>query len=994
MLQGSLLIRLLAITASTVFTAALLAPTLQSQALLRKDGDLTRVAGGITLEGQVKRLLAGPTKGQARRGLTSDIPAGTRLLALRTEQRKVFLTLSQDFTKALGPAHVLEEALEQIAKTVTGSGRYDAVFVSVRNANGKIQSLDQLLAAHQSPGPRRTAPPPTLPPSYIRGALSGRTIAVSPGHGTFWHTSLGWTYQRPLIDGLREDFHTNEIAMRYIIPALENMGAEVFSCRERGEIAHQRIGDNDQGSPIYKETGSWSTSKLNGYSNTSYRFTTSQARANATATWKISVPADGRHPVYTFFRAGSNRVTDALYRIHHTGGTSEQRIDQTRNDRRWIHLGDFWFSAKQGARIELLNQSSVPGKVIIADAIRIGAGKGTISRGGKPSHHPRWQEAARYWAQFAGAPSHVYDSSTGEDHTDDVRTRPLYAEWRGADAYISLHTNAGGGSGTSSYIHNTNPTAGSARLQVAVQNQIISDLRREYDPAWVNRGTKSANFGEVRMLTTMPGVLVELAFHDTIASKDHQALHDPRFRYIGGRAYARGVMRHFNPTAAFPPEPPQALRVTQDGKRGLLVAWRKVAGATLYSIEQSADGKGFIEAGQTSSNNWSTGPLPHGSLLSLRVRALNSSGRSFPTEVLTAGTSHTGRSDLLLVQGFDRRGRYVKAPENTKDYLRLHGAAIRQGRQFSLGFDAASNEAITSGDLSLASYLAVDWALGEESTQHQSFSPKEQLLIRSYLLGGGRLLVSGSEIGWDLDAKGSATDRDFYRKVLGATYVRDDANSYAFRTSNAGVFAGLGKGSIDDGRHGTYDVGYADVILPSDGKSQLAMLYGNDGGAAISRIDGNSRVIHLAFPFETITSSKLRGEIMARALRFLLSPRPLEAAPHLTLGKTAPLRIALPREAGATYALMGSMQLGSLSLPGNHILPLAADGLFTLSLQPNHQIFRNFIGHLDRNGRGSGSVTIPALPVLRGYSLYFSGITLRPGPSIQTVLPWVRILLR
>lgn len=956
-------------------TLGLLGGSLTAQSvLLRRHGDLVAIPSPAGLRATLETLLRGPTPAQQARGLRSAIPPGTRLLDLDVSGDAVTVRLSDEF---LGGG---EDAREQVVKTIVRAGRFHHVRV--------------LPEEPAPPVPVRRAAGRRGAPAGAGGVLAGKTIVVSPGHGKVWNSTYGWGYQRPLIDGLREDLHTNEIAMRYLIPALENLGARVISVRERSEVRHERIGDNDQGAPVYRESGTWFRSTLKGYNGGSYRYAVTAARTTATAVWTIPVPVDASYPVYVFFRAGANRTKDALYAIHHTGGVTRVRVDQTRNDQRWLHLGDYRFAAARGARIVLDNQSSLPGRVIVADAVRVGAGAGSIARGGRTSGEPRWRECSRYWAEYDGAPASVYDSSTGGDHTDDVRARPLFAEWRGADAYVSLHTNAGGGTGTSSYIHDTSPTRGSRELQAAVHGQIVADIRRLYDSSWVDRGRRSANFGEVRLLRSMPGVLVELAFHDRAGTRDHRALHDPRFRRIAGRACARGVMRYFNKTAPFPPEPPTALRVTQDGRGGLQVAWDASPGATHYSIEISPDGKGFLEAAQTTATSWSTGPLPHGAVRSFRVRARNASGRSFPTEVLTAGTSHTKRAELLMVQGFDRLDRYVKAPENTRDYLRLHADAIRRSGEFSLGFDAASNEAVVRGRVRLSAYRAVDWALGEESTRDETFSTAEQRLVRAYLAAGGRLLVSGAEIGWDLDRKGSSADRAFYHDVLGAIYVADDARTYAFRPNSTGIFKGLAAGRFDDGTHGTYNVDYADVLRPSDKSSRLALVYATGGGAAIERIAGSARVVNLGFPLETIVDSGLRGAVMARALRFLLSPRALEAPATVTPGATASLRLAVPGEARAFYVLAAAASLGDIPLPGGRSLPLANDGILALSLQPSSPVFVGFQGRLDAGGNGSAAFKVPDLAFLRGMSFYFSGLTATPAPAVRSLLPWVRITVR
>ncbi|MCB1282453.1 MAG: hypothetical protein KDB18_13105, partial [Salinibacterium sp.] len=62
-------------------------------------------------------------------------------------------------------------------------------------------------------------------------SLDGFRAALSPSHGYYWHTTLGWTTQRPLIDGLIEDVHSNEIVMDHLLEYLEGAGAQVISCR-------------------------------------------------------------------------------------------------------------------------------------------------------------------------------------------------------------------------------------------------------------------------------------------------------------------------------------------------------------------------------------------------------------------------------------------------------------------------------------------------------------------------------------------------------------------------------------------------------------------------------------------------------------------------------------------------------------------------------------------------------------------------------------------
>ncbi len=948
-------------------------------ALLLHRGDSVPVSvPGASTRGLIEKVLAGPTSAERARGLHSAVPSGTRLLAFSVGGGRVSITLSQSFLQLTRSGDPLEYALEQINKTVfQNDPRVHAVDILCEDRDGTIRDLGLILRQAQ---PALTAPTGTASASTAthpgfrsplgassQGALSGKRIVISPGHGFYWHTSLGWTTQRGNIGGLIEDIHCNEIAMRYLIPYLEDMGAQVISCRERWEIESERLVDNDAGFPLYSEFGSWVTSGSSGYQGGTYRYGFSNSLPTNVATWKVPVTHDGTHPVYAWYRAGSNRVVDAHYRIHHSGGVARVEINQQRDGSTWVFLGRFHFTKANGARVELSNVSAVPGKVVIADTIKVGAGMGSISRGAGTSGKARWKECSRYWAQYAGAPASVYNTSTG-DNSDDVTTRPRYAEWRGADAYLSLHTNAGGGKGTSSFIYNGGATAGSSTLQQRVHAQVIADLRAGYNAGWTDRGRKQANFGEVRVLSTMPGVLFELAFHDTAGSLDHEALHDPEFRQIAGRALARGMLRYFAPGAPFAPDAPAALRVSQDGQGGLRVAWDARAAATSYTVEQSIDGKGFSEVAQVSGTSWSTGALDHGTVLSFRVRAWNSSGRSQASEVLSAGTSHRGIADLLLVQGFDRREKTVKYWDNRYDYLPRHAQAIADQGEFSLGFDAATNDAVRLGRVKLAGYTAVDWAAGEESTKHETFDAIEQSLVSQYLSQGGRLLVTGAEIGWDLDAKGNSMDRTFYRNRIGATYLSDDAGVYSFRGASGGIFGDIGSGMFDDGKQGSYNVDYPDVIRATDSKSKTCLQYGNGLVAGIQRVDGMSRVVHLGFPFETITSPSLRAQVMNRALRFLLADRLLDAPRDLVIGNSAPIEINDPTAAGQVFILAASLALHPVTpLPGGGYLPLAADGLFGASLTPGSQVFQGFQGMLDAQGRAQARLWLPNLSVLRGY---------------------------
>ncbi|MBR6712136.1 MAG: N-acetylmuramoyl-L-alanine amidase [Selenomonadaceae bacterium] len=97
-----------------------------------------------------------------------------------------------------------------------------------------------------------------------------------------------------------------------------------------------------------------------------------------------------------------------------------------------------------------------------------------------------------------------------------------------ADLFVSIHCNAGGGTGTETYYFQG--SANGETLAAYVQKQIVKSL-----PV-VNRGVKHANF-YVLKYTDMPAVLVETAFIDNFL--DAKLLRDRQDDFA--RAIARGI---------------------------------------------------------------------------------------------------------------------------------------------------------------------------------------------------------------------------------------------------------------------------------------------------------------------------------------------------------------------------------------------------------------------------------------------------------------------
>jgi D-alanyl-D-alanine carboxypeptidase len=246
----------------------------------------------------------------------------------------------------------------------------------------------------------------------------------------------------------------------------------------------------------------------------------------------------------------------------------------------------------------------------------------------------------------------------------------------------------------------------------------------------------------------------------------------------------------------------------------------------------------------------------------VRVVARNLQGVSEPSDTY-AVSAGAGPADVLIVDGIDR---YATQWEN-----RLgngHGFVVDVaeavvGRTVA----TAANEAVIDEEIGLEAHEALVWLLAEESTDDETFDAQEQQLVEAYLDQGGGLLVSGSEIGWDLDYLGTADDQGFFYEALGATYAGDDAGSYTVRPVPGGLLDGVG--DLGFYRPGWLDVAYPEQLEPAgSGQALLSYVGGSGGTAAVAQV-GPGRTVVLGFPLEALDDRASREAVLTRLLTFL-----------------------------------------------------------------------------------------------------------------------------
>ncbi|MFX3630011.1 MAG: N-acetylmuramoyl-L-alanine amidase [Ectobacillus sp.] len=121
----------------------------------------------------------------------------------------------------------------------------------------------------------------------------------------------------------------------------------------------------------------------------------------------------------------------------------------------------------------------------------------------------------------------------------------------GADYFISIHINSGGGTGYEDYIYSglSDGSTGAAK-QRAFHDMVVPVLQTY---GLRDRGRKKANFAVLRE-TAMDAILVETAFIDT--ASDANLLKNPQFIEDISQAYAKGIAQAMGLKEKQTPSPP------------------------------------------------------------------------------------------------------------------------------------------------------------------------------------------------------------------------------------------------------------------------------------------------------------------------------------------------------------------------------------------------------------------------------------------------------
>lgn len=549
--------------------------------------------------------------------------------------------------------------------------------------------------------------------------LENQNVLLWHSHGWYYNNKeKRWMWQRARLFQSVEDIGPITFTVPFLIPMLENAGANVFVPRERDTQINEVIVDNDfnkSGSfveVVQSKNNEWKNYKTgfsmkdeilkegeNPFSTGTSRIIETDKQETARVEWIPEIPEKGEYAVYISYFSFENSADDAIYIVNHSGGKTEFAVNQKIGGGTWIYLGKFLFDKglnnEQG--VILSNKSKTNGTVVSADAVKFGGGIGLVEREGLVSKRPKFVEGARYWLQYAGMPDTlVYNLNNGSnDYNDDYQSRAEYGNYlygnpfgpnrkrdeKGLgipiDVSLSFHTDAGitrNDTVVGTLMIYSTPSVdslfefpdGVSRLSNRdladiVQTQIVEDIRLHYDSVWTRRQLMDAMYSEASR-PNFPSMLLELLSHQNFLDMKFHL--DPRYKFDVSRSIYKGMLKFLSYQYGYD-YVVQPLPVThfaaelKDNKVHL--SWlpredplESTATAENYILYTRIDDNGFDNGIVINNTNYVIEDIEPGKIYSFKVAALNNGGESFPSEILSVGIANDNLEPLLIVNGFDR----------------------------------------------------------------------------------------------------------------------------------------------------------------------------------------------------------------------------------------------------------------------------------------------------------------------------------------------------
>ena len=253
----------------------------------------------------------------------------------------------------------------------------------------------------------------------------------------------------------------------------------------------------------------------------------------------------------------------------------------------------------------------------------------------------------------------------------------------------------------------------------------------------------------------------------------------------------------------------------------------------------------------------------------------SNNSESQPSDIYSCSINSINQNRILIVDGFDKYGGEGSWNLPQHSFNTIYYNALLSN--FSSSISSCSNDAVIDESIDLNNYDVVVWFTGDESLVDNTLTNDEQYKLALYLSGGGKLFITGDNIGYDLDTKHSYSefsDTLFYHQYLKAKLMHD--GNILLKEVNGQ------SGSLFENFHTTFGEIYPedspDDIEPVNGAVPiLNYTYERDGtfrkgGIAYTGTFGDSanigQLVYISFAFETIGDKSNRNDLMKRILQY------------------------------------------------------------------------------------------------------------------------------
>lgn len=244
--------------------------------------------------------------------------------------------------------------------------------------------------------------------------------------------------------------------------------------------------------------------------------------------------------------------------------------------------------------------------------------------------------------------------------------------------------------------------------------------------------------------------------------------------------------------------------------------------------------------------------------------------------VASGGAAHnfalTSAPTILLVEADDYLGWFGARPAH--NFFQLSLDQRNYLYDTTAITDSASFARLTTV-MTPTNYGVVIWI-------HTGYSPGYggyTTLLQNYLNAGGRLIISGEDIGyWD-------SGTSFYRNYLHATYSMDSAAKINDKVSGLGFLNGLNL-TLNEAAQYSYantTLGlYPDAVAPRDGNAYPVMTYDNGNGAAVLAVDpcgASYRAVYFAVGYENLGPRAYSrppeyADVLDRSIQWVIGSKP------------------------------------------------------------------------------------------------------------------------